>query len=290
MFSRSNILFIVILALGINSVCLADDNPPNIGNFILSNSQQPTNLVSFGQNIIDKGQKQVLLFADDALGVHEHYADVVPSYLYGVTDNLSLLLRVPLAASYRMDQHRSYGMEDVYMQMEYAFYNNRTHAFTDQATIVSSISVPTGSLYKSPPTGNSAPAFFLGATLERTAVNWFGFSSQGVIVPASSNDTKAGNQVLYQFGIGRNIKDIGKDWIIAWILEGDGTYAGRNRLHGVVDPNSGGNVFYVTPSLWVSSKNLIFQFGVGYAVAQHWYGLQNNSTYLLVGNFGYTLG
>jgi hypothetical protein len=66
------------------------------------------------------------------------------------------------------------------------------------------------------------------------------------------------------------------------MVEFDGTYSCRNKILGEIDPNSGGNIIYITPSLFISSKkSLVIQFGIGFPVHQHLYGNQNNKENLL---------
>jgi hypothetical protein len=266
-----------------------DETPPQMGNFALPFSQQPGPLVSFGENTVNKHQAQFFIFADDYVGVREHYSDVIPALLYGLTDSLTVFFNLPMAASYRQQNHHAAGLEDAFVQFEYNYYSKSTHRFTDQATFVTSVSAPTGSTQKNPLTGDGAPAFFFGGTFNRTGVDWFAFTSYGATLTNSHNETKIGNQYVYQAGIGRNICNIGKDWLIAWMVEGDGTLSSKNRIAGITDPNSGGNVVYVTPSIWVSSKKLIFQFGLGLPATQHWSGNQNSSSYLIASNLIWTL-
>lgn len=130
---------------------------------------------------------------------------------------------------------------------------------------------------------------FLGGTYNRTYTDWFVFTSHGVIFPTERQHTKFGNQFLYQFGLGRNLFNKNAKWIYAWMVEVDGQYFARNSMQGVTDRNSGGNIVYVTPSLWISSKQLILQFGVGFPITQHWYGNQNRETYLLASELGWKL-
>ena len=100
------------------------------------------------------------------------------------------------------------------------------------------------------------------------------------------NGTKLGNNYLYQGGLGRNITNI-NGWMLAWMVEGTGTYTPKTRFQGMLNPNSGGNVFYLTPSFWASTKRIIFQLGAGWAVAQHLNGNQPRNTYVLAGNLGW---
>jgi hypothetical protein len=112
------------------------EEPPKLGNFTLPNSQQPGPLVSFGENILDKNQIQTFLFADDFKGVRKQSIDIVPAILYGITDDLSVFFNVPIAARYKDDKKYSSGLEDMFLQLEHAFYTQKTSSFADQATLL----------------------------------------------------------------------------------------------------------------------------------------------------------
>jgi hypothetical protein len=265
----------------------SNQQPPAIGNFALSTSQQPGPLVGFGENIINKNQIQLFLAADDFGGVNKHFVDVIPSILYGITDALSIFINAPIAASYVQNANHSSGFEDAFIQLEDAFYTRKTQFFIDQATIVGNITFPTGSATKQPPTGAGSPSFFLGTTFNRMYTDWFVFISPGAMLTTTNDNTKLGDEFLYQFGFGRNIKVI-NGWLFAWMLEVDGQYTQRNKINGTTDLNSGGNVIYATPSLWISSKKLILQLGAGVPIEQSLYGNQTRNSYLLIANLGWT--
>lgn len=262
--------------------------PPNIGNFALPSSQQPGPLISFGENIIDKGQIQTFLFADKFKGVRKQAVDIIPSILFGITDDLSVFFNVPIAASYKDDEKHSSGLEDMFLQLEQAFYTQKTADFVDQATFVGNVTLPTGSTKKQPPTGFGAPSIFLGGTFNRTYTDWFGFTSHGAVLTTSHNSTKFGNEFLYQCGVGRNILNIDSKWTLAWMIEADGQFSQKDKINGMTNPNSGGNTVYITPSLWISSKSLIVQVGFGLPATQHLFGNQKKNKYLLAINFGRT--
>lgn len=252
-----------------------NDSPPKIGNFALPMSQQPAALFGFGGNIIDKDELQLYCFADAFSGRNRLVTDVIPSVLYGITNKLSVFVNFPFTPRLKSGGQRSQGLEDFFTQLEYAFYEKVTPMYQDQATIVGNFTVPTGSVRKTPQTGFGSPSFFLGGTFYRVYVDWFLFTSQGVELMTWHRGTKISNQYLYQFGIGRNFPSP-EGWIYAWMLELDGQYGNRNRIRGEKDPNSGGNVIYATPSLWISNKNLLLQCGFSFPVTQHWYGNQND--------------
>lgn len=261
--------------------------PPQEGNFALPTSQQPGPLISFGQNILNKNEIQLFISADDYAGVNKHFIDVIPAVLYGISDNLSLLINTPYAASFETGSSKSTGFEDAFAQLEYVFYNGSNSSFSDQATIVINVAAPTGSIRKDPATGNGSFSYFLGTTFNSTSVKWYYFVSPGAIFTTVKNGTKVGNSYLYQAGLGRNIANW-NGWLFAWVLEGDGTYTEKNKIGGMIDPNSGGNVVYVTPSLWAATKKFLFQFGVGLPVTQHLFGSQSHGTLLVATNIGWS--
>lgn len=266
----------------------AKEKPLKIGNLSLSTSQQPGPLVSFGQNVIDKGVTQVFLFGDHYQRRNGHFTDFVPSVLWGVNDQFSIFYNVPAAVSYKEKKHRSAGLEDLFVQFEYAFHSVEKKYYTEQATILFNVTFPTGSSHVIPPTGYGAPSCFIGTTYNHTAVDWFYFGSLGsILTSATKHATKLGSQLLYECGFGKNIPSP-KGWIYAWMVEFDGFYSKRNRIRGTIDPNSGGNIIFMTPSLWISNEKLIFQLGIGCPVYQHLYGDQIKYLYQVIFNAGYT--
>ncbi|HRD54932.1 MAG TPA: hypothetical protein PLC42_00900, partial [Parachlamydiaceae bacterium] len=205
------------------------NKPPEIGNFALPTSQQPAALFGFGGNIIDEGEIQVNLFADPFIASKRFSMDVIPGILYGITDDFSLYLNFPYASKFKDQTGRSCGIEDLYLQFEYAFYSKTTKRFADQATIVANMTFPTGSIRKNPPTGFGSPAFFLGATYYHTTVEWIFFTGQGTLLTSSVNKTKTGEIFYSQYGIGKNLKSP-KGWIYAALFELDGQYANKNKI------------------------------------------------------------
>lgn len=256
------------------------EEPPKIGNFALPGSQQPAALFGFGGNIIDKGEVQLYFFADKFVGRNKITTDLIPSILFGVTDEFSIFLNFPFTPLLKDGVNKSSGLEDFFIQLEHAFYNKKTKSHTEQATIVANVTFPTGSTRKNPPTGFGSPSLFLGGTYYYMLTDWFMFTSHGAVFTTTNNRTKFGDQFLYQFGFGRNIPSPA-GWIYAWMVELDGQYNQKNRIHGHRDPNSGGNVIYATPSLWISTKEFIFQFCVSLPIEQHLFGNQRKFDYVL---------
>lgn len=259
-----------------------------IGNLAFPVSQQPTPLISFGQNMLEKKQAQALVMANQFKGEKQYFVNVVPSLLYAFTDDFSVFLSVPIAVRYRQKNQHASGPADAIIQLEYAFYTKAYRTYYDQATVIASVILPTGSAKKNPNTGLGSNSFFIGGTYSRMEIDWFYFVSTGGIITTSSHRTRFGDQFLYQFGIGRRIFNT-KEWLFDWMIELNGVYSWKNKIQGTVDPNSGGNVIFVTPSLWISSmESLIFQLGFGFPIHQHLFGHQMKEDYLVEMNVGWT--
>ncbi len=261
--------------------------PPKIGNFSLPLSQQPAALFGFGGNVISEGEVILNLFVDEFRGRNRAIIDVIPGILFGVNENFSVYFNFPVTPEFKDRKNKSAGFEDFFLQLEYAVYNKTTYTYSDQATVVGNITTPTGSIKKIPPTGFGSPSFFLGGTYYRTTVEWVFYTSQGAIMTTTNRGTKIGDQFLYQCGIARNFSSP-PGWIYAGLFEVDGQYSRKNRFHGKKDPNSGGNAIYVTPSLWISSKEMISQFGISFPVNQNWFGRQGKFDYALNFNFSWS--
>jgi hypothetical protein len=263
--------------------------PLPIGNFALPTSQQIAPLVSFGQLEIGADELQYYLLGTFIWGNRTFLSTLTPAILYGITDEVDLYLRLPFSPGNYHDGHHSAGIEDIILQVEYAYYTFNTCCYTNQATIVSSIFYPSGDPDQNPPTGFGAPSFFIGGTFSHVSRWWYGFFSTGALFPTENHGTQFGDQYLYQFGYERIICAIRDRMIFAGMVEFDGTYSKKNRIHGMIDPDSGGNVILITPSFWFSTKRWILQGGLGFPVLQNLNGHQTKNYLALFFIIGYNL-
>lgn len=262
------------------------DEREKIGNYLLPTSQQPLPLYGFGQNIVDKHDLQFLLYLNQKGGKQVNFTDIMPSILYGIRDDLSLFIILPFTPKYKTNSDTSSGIEDTILQLEYAFFSKKTFKSNTQATIVGNIGLPTGSSKKVPHTGFGAPSFFLGLTLSHSERYWYAWIQGGTTLTLQRHETKFGNQFYYQGGF-EGVITTRPGWLFAWMVELFGLYEQKDKICGKQDHDSGGNTFYIGPSLWASSEKLIFQLGLAFPAAQHLFGEQPNVRYFLATNFGY---
>lgn len=263
-----------------------------IGNFALKASQQPGPLVSFGQNMVDKGDVQIFSFIDDFAGCNKRLITVVPTMLYGLQNNFSLYIQIPVAAKYKEDNLTFHGLQDILMQLEYAFYDHIREATTNQISIVVNATLPTGdssfqSFHPKTFSNYGSPTFFIGFTADHFSPTWYSFISAGARIPTKNENVTIGKQFLYQCGISHNITALADAYIFNWLIEFDGTYKQKNKNFGITDPNSGGNQILLGPSLWLSTPHFSLQAGISAVIYQYLYGKQNKDTYFLSIEAGY---
>ncbi len=259
-----------------------------LGNFALPASQQPGPLFAFGQNILDKNDLQFFAYLVSTIGPQKNYSDFIPSILYAVSDEFSLLVNFPIAVHYKLDSDKSAGIADISVQAEWAFYGKNTLTTAAEGTIVINVGFPSGSLSKNPPTGFGGMTVFVGATLSYGTIDWYIFTSQGTLLTTSHKQSKLGNQFLYQFGVEYCVNFI-PGWITAFMLELHGIFTQRETLKGVIDVNTGGNIFFAAPSVWFSSEHFIAQAGFGVPITQHVNGIQRKTNFVVAFDFAWKI-
>ena len=248
-------------------------NQVKVGNFAVRGSMQPGPMLGFGQNIVDQYDTLGILYSLINLGNGFNFTHVAPEILYGVRDDLSILLALPIAAKFKHDGHSSSGLSDLVVQMEYAPYAQHEPTYTNQVSLVGAVSLPTGNECKNPPVGFGSPSIFLGFVAEHLATEWYAYTSYGGLITTKNDDgTKSGNQFLYQGGFGKNITYSPNKWILMWMVELSGLYQQKTKVNGCPDDNSGSNSIIVGPSLWFSTNRFILEVGAAPYVYQNLFG------------------
>lgn len=268
-----------------------------IGNFALPVSLQPSPLFSFGQFIINADDKILFVNPIYLKGKNKSSFENETILLYGLSDNASIfgLLPAPVLNDENGVETANFG--DILIEYEYAFIN-ATRVYDEiQSTIVASIFLPTGILEleregEAEPdiesqSGFGSTSFLLGWTCSYMSVDWYTFVSAGGVLTTSRKDkTKLGDSVLYQAGIGRNLKHLDRK-ILLLLFEMDGIYSKRDQILGIINPNSGGNVIWFGPSLYYSDPRFIFQIGIQVPIYQKLNGIQTKDNYLFSVSFAW---
>ena len=262
---------------------------PNIGNFALRSPQQPGPLLSFGQTLIGKNFFQLSLDTFSPYQIGGAFDTIYASMIYGISDTTSLYFSYPIQADAQTRVHRGTSLTDVSLQLEQGIYVAGNTRYQDQATLVGAITLPLQDASTMETVGYGAPTFFMGTTYNRTYVDWLGFVSPGVLITTTSKHIRLGSQFLYQAGLGRNIVAVTDKSMVFGLLELDGQYTEKDHIFGFANPNSGGNIIALTPSLWLSSNHFIGQVGVGFPIVQNLNGNQANIDYFIATSLSWTL-
>lgn len=264
------------------------DEPIKVGNFALPTSQQPGPLLGFGQNIVDKHDAQVFLFPDFLIGPCKRFSELAPSILYGIRDDLSLFIELPIAASFCLASQCSSGPEDLIVQLEYAFYTNKNFQAVNQCTAIGALLLPSGNERKDPPTGYGSPSFFLAGTASHLSNQWYCYLSPGMVLTTEHNHhTKVGNIFGFQTGFGKNITYTPDSMIFMWMIELSIIHSQKRKVDGIIDQNSGGTVVMLCPSLWFSTDRFIMQAGIAPIISERLFGCQLKDSMYVVFNFGW---
>ncbi len=64
-------------------------------------------------------------------------------------------------------------------------------------------------------------------------------------------------------------------------------YEQKSRTNGITDPNSGGNVVILAPSLWFSTQRVTIQAAIAPIISQHLFGNQCKDSFVISCNFSW---
>lgn len=263
---------------------------PTTGNFALPGPQEPGPLLSFGQTLIGRNKVQLSVDTYSPYSLGGAFDNLNAGLIYGFTDTTSLFFNYPIRNNPETRSHRATSLKDVSIQLEHSIYSSGTRYFQEQGTIVGAVSLPSQNA-ESKSTGLSfgQPSYFIGATWNRTYVDWMYFASPGFIYTTEGDGIQLGSQYLYQAGLGRALLSVPNQSILFGLLEMNGQYTEKNSFRGRSNPNSGGDIITLTPSLWLSSPWFIVQVGVGFPVLQQLNGNQTNMNYYIASNISWTI-
>lgn len=268
------------MASSVYSCCIKiEPEQPHIGNLALPPSQQPSTLYGFGQYVVDKGDTLIGIAPSFRTAKNEWNASVVFPYLiYGIRDDTVFVCSLPIAAELHEGCHSSSGLLDAILEIEYLFYEYQTETSNWEVSIEGSLVLPFGSQSKIPATGFGSPAFFAGIIARYLSTEWYWYVSTGGLFTTAHHTSRAGNTFLYQTGFGKNIGYESDKWLCMLMLEMNGNCTQKNVECCVKNPNTGGNLIALGPTIWFSTQRFIFQAGILPVIYQKQNGYQHKAT------------
>lgn len=243
--------------------------PPPQGNFAVPPSQMPGPLLSFGQFLVPPKTVQ-LQTGFEFINNRGEDADVlVPTAIAGITERLSVAVSIPYFLSLREADRWTSGLSDPSVTAEYAIFTRETKRSTQEATVVTSLSVPIDKTSGVPAKSLGVRSYFIGATFHSMGIKWYGFFSAGQLLFQMKDNAQLGDETLLQAGLGRNLISR-KNRIVFALLELNGRRLAKNRERYGFDPQSGGEIINLTPSLGLATRQLYLQLGYSFPIEQHW--------------------
>ena len=258
---------------------------------------------------------------DDAHGdVHSVNSMVQPSVFaaYGVTDNLTLGIRLPYVQRYGVrspnedgdavnNQGDPGGFGGVSVFSQYRFFHTLDNL--NHLSLVVALKTPSGSTHvktnqgelfethHQPNSGAWSPS--VGFSFTR-AMGKFSFDSSVLytIANTGSQKTNLGDMLDYNVALSYAIVGQAKNNLFVdtnaapWtaVLELNGMWQDRQKTAGLIDPNSGGNTVFISPGIrYAGGKNWNTALSVGTPIYKNFNGYQTppdyRITYRLVFSF-----
>ncbi|QXP82627.1 transporter [Methylococcus sp. ANG] len=236
---------------------------------------------------------------------------------YGVTDTLSVGLRLPAVARFNVRAPAedgdhvdvlgdATGFGDITAFGQYRFWHTKDNS--THASLLFGLQMPTGmdhvktkqgepfDPHFQPGTGAWSP--FVGAAFTHGFGQWsvdtsYQYQFQGTGVAGSDQ----GDDFLYNVAVSYALSDSAPNPLYAetnsatWVLvaEINGEWRASQNTHGVVDPNTGGNTIYLSPGFrYAGGANWNVSFSFGAPIVRNEYGHQNIPDYRIVNRISIT--
>lgn len=240
---------------------------------LFNNNSAP--LFSFGQNIIrKKALWTVPYFYYTKSSNDTSLFQFSPQILYGITDWVSIFITTFVDKLKRPGQ-KVVGTEDLLTQFEWALYQNGTKDHYSLISLVTGLYFPIANKNLD----RRKLHAFLGSTQSFLTSDWYLFTSQGYFHPVTRKETRFGQQLFFQFGLGRTLYNT-KNLFIALLGELDGEAISKNKVNKIDDVNTGGTAIFAGPVLQISNQFLIFQIGIQAPIHQRLNGTQPKVRYI----------
>jgi len=240
----------------------------------------PGPLFSFGQFIVPKGWTYVTGIIYSLKGPYlEETSLWAPRFTHGLRDDLALTIYLPIALKFQEFNCKTSGFQDFAIRLEYQLFKKEIEEAKIRMTVLGTLYLPTGLPQTIPETGFGSPSYFMGTTMAYLSEHWYLFGAGfGHIMTKNANNSKFGNRVYYESGIGRNFYFIPKT-LVALLFEVSGIFEQKDLICGAIDTNSGTNTIFCGPTVLIGNQDWFVQGGVVFPVLQQLDGIQPKASF-----------
>jgi len=213
-------------------------------------------------------------------------------FLYGVTQDLTLTLALPLAQQRterglvpgvgQVDRDAT-GVGDAIVRAKWRVFHRFSGSTQYHAALVGGVKLPLGSTSSNPPLGSGSTDFLAGATVSRDGLRYYLWTSALVRANGEAFGIKRGNEYRYDAAIGF------RPWVPRYtgvdpllLIEFNGVTAARTVIDAQEQARTGGTVLAVSPGFWLTLRNWALQGAIKLPVYQNLRGDQPAFDYTVV--------
>jgi hypothetical protein len=205
---------------------------------------------------------------------------LVPTFRYGITDKLTVRGHLPVFIDRTVGNKSSDGTSNLVGVFEYSLYKHRVKESNKeyQATFIAGMDFPTVDTTKKPSLGYGGTNFLVGTTGSGLSREWYTFYSLAGTFSTKHKKQHPGSQFLYELGCGYIIKHSILHNLCV-LLEMDGILSSRDTFKDLENPNSGGNIIYLGPSIEYRYWTFLGAVGIQFPIVQSLNGNQDKRNY-----------
>lgn len=236
-------------------------------------------LFCYGQNILDKGKIRLRERTFFIKNSSNSFTYISCQAFYSLSDDWTVWVDFPVKLQDKGFNNTS-RLLATRLETEYAYHHIVTEEKRVLATVVGNCIIPTKytdndnslNVYN----GTGSVSFYLATTASLLTPDWYAYGSAGIQLNVPYHTNRFGQLFRYEWIIGHSIPT--SSWNTYIMLEFSGAHLQKNRVCGIKDINSGGDVIYVGPSLVSRSDHFYLWTGMQGAVFSRLNGNQEQAT------------
>ncbi|MEX0939931.1 MAG: hypothetical protein WDZ41_01065 [Candidatus Babeliales bacterium] len=205
-------------------------------------------------------------------------------FAYGLTKDIGVELFIPIFLKNAAAEGISRGLGDIIATVEWKPFVNGPHSLL----VMGGMKFPTGDRLAIPLLGTGTFDIVFNISAAHYSNNWYAALNIDTLLTTKRKGFKPGSVYEYELVFGRAINFMNKGSSKLFInLDLTGIYEKQDKINGIIDENTGGNVIFFGPLISWTRKNLLFEVLFQGPIAQNLFGNQSKFNYTTF--FSFTL-
>jgi hypothetical protein len=236
-------------------------------------------LFCYGQNILDKGQIRLRDRLFYIKNRDNSFTYISNQAFYALSDDWTSWIDFPVKL-----KNNGFGntkrLIATRLETEYAYHHRVTPEKRVLVTVFGNCIIPTeytdDDNNLNPYNGTGSVSFYLATTASLLTYDWYAYGSAGIQLNVPYHKNRFGQLFRYEWIVGHSLPT--SSWNTYIMLEFSGVHLQKNRICGIKDVNSGGDVIYLGPSFVTRSDHFYVWTGIQGAVLSNLNGNQQQAT------------